>query len=123
MMTYDQEEPTSHAWADHPQAGLRATSCCLQVRNSRRCAAISRSPNRRGIVGSPSSAPFRGASLSPSTEPSDWAFALARLRTNDLDEYLVPRRDVEVTVALLHETGRGVAYTKSPFAYLFELVP
>jgi len=44
------------------------------------------------------------------------------MRTKDLDEYLLPKRDVEVTVELLHETGRGVAYTKSPFAYLFELV-
>ncbi len=40
----------------------------------------------------------------------------------DLDQYLVPKRDVEVTAALIHETGRGVAYTKSPFAYVFERV-
>lgn len=45
-----------------------------------------------------------------------------RVRTNDLDTYLVPKRDVEVTVELLHETGRGVAYTKTPYAYIFERV-
>ncbi len=44
------------------------------------------------------------------------------VRTGRLDSYLVPKRDIEVTVELLHETGRGVAYTKSPFAYLFERV-
>ncbi|MEO1065100.1 MAG: class I SAM-dependent methyltransferase [Actinomycetota bacterium] len=42
------------------------------------------------------------------------------VRTSELDTYLVPKRDVEVTRAHLHETGRGIAYTQSPFAYLFE---
>ena len=37
-----------------------------------------------------------------------------------LDDYLIPKRPVEVTPELLHESGRGVAYTKSPFAYLFQ---
>jgi hypothetical protein len=40
----------------------------------------------------------------------------------NLDSYLIPKRDVEVTADLIHESGRGVAYTKSPFAYLFRLV-
>lgn len=44
------------------------------------------------------------------------------VRQDALDTYLVPKRNVEVTVELLHDTGRGVAYTKSPFAYLFEHV-
>lgn len=39
----------------------------------------------------------------------------------NLDSYLIPKRDVEVTADLIHELGRGVAYTKSPFAYLFQL--
>lgn len=42
--------------------------------------------------------------------------------TKDLNSYLVPKRAVEVTSDLIHETGRGIAYTKSPFAYLFERV-
>ena len=37
----------------------------------------------------------------------------------DLDSYLIPRRPTTVTPELLHERGRGIAYTKSPFAYLF----
>ena len=40
----------------------------------------------------------------------------------NLDTYLVPKRDVEVTRESLHASGRGVAYTQSPFAYLFERV-
>ena len=44
------------------------------------------------------------------------------VRTGELDTYLVPKRDIEVTAELLHETGRGVAYTNSPFAYLFERI-
>jgi len=44
------------------------------------------------------------------------------VRTNELETYLVPKRAIEVTVELLHDTGRGVAYTKSPFAYLFERI-
>ena len=39
----------------------------------------------------------------------------------NLDSYLIPKRDVEVTADLIHESGRGIAYTKSPFAYLFQL--
>jgi hypothetical protein len=42
--------------------------------------------------------------------------------TPDVDDYLVPKRNVEVTRESLHASGRGVAYTKSPFAYLFERV-
>lgn len=42
-----------------------------------------------------------------------------RVSTDRLDTYLLPKRQVEVTPGLLHERGRGIAYTKSPFAYLF----
>lgn len=44
------------------------------------------------------------------------------VRTDDLDIYFVAKRDIEVTNDLLHQTGRGVGYTKSPFAYLFQRV-
>jgi hypothetical protein len=37
----------------------------------------------------------------------------------NLDSYLIPRRPSEITVAGLHERGRGIAYTKPAFAYLF----
>ena len=36
-----------------------------------------------------------------------------------LDEYLVPKRPIELSPELIRERGRGIAYTKSPFAYLF----
>lgn len=39
-----------------------------------------------------------------------------------LDTHLIPKRGVGVTKESLHADGRGVAYTKSPFAYLFERV-
>ena len=41
------------------------------------------------------------------------------VRTDDLDTYMVPKRPTDVTAQSLHATGRGVAYTRSPFAYLF----
>lgn len=39
---------------------------------------------------------------------------------SDLGSYLIPKRPTDVTAELLHETGRGIAYTRAPFAYLFE---
>jgi hypothetical protein len=38
-----------------------------------------------------------------------------------LDSYLIPKRPANVTAELLHAAGHGIAYTKSPFAYLFQL--
>ncbi|HKJ54773.1 MAG TPA: hypothetical protein VJ978_02190 [Nitriliruptoraceae bacterium] len=45
-----------------------------------------------------------------------------RVDASDLDRWMVARKDVEVSADLLHETGRGIAYTRSPFAYLFTRV-
>lgn len=42
--------------------------------------------------------------------------------SRDLDTYLIPKRNVAVTKESLHGSGRGVAETKSPLAYLFERV-
>jgi len=42
-----------------------------------------------------------------------------RVGTSDLDSYLIPKKPQTVTAELLHQTGRGIGYTKSPFAYLF----
>ena len=39
-----------------------------------------------------------------------------------LDTHLVPKGEVTVTREYLHERGRGIAYTTSAFAYLFERV-
>lgn len=45
-----------------------------------------------------------------------------RVTTKQLDTYLIPKKPIEITPDLLHERGRGIAYTKSPFAYLFRKV-
>ena len=44
------------------------------------------------------------------------------VRTADLARYLVPKDGTQVTSQLIHRIGRGVPYTCSPFAYLFERV-
>jgi hypothetical protein len=44
------------------------------------------------------------------------------VHTEELDRYLIPKRPVEVTVELIERTGRGIGYTRSPFAYLFQRV-
>ncbi|HUV49262.1 MAG TPA: hypothetical protein VMX11_09810 [Actinomycetes bacterium] len=43
-----------------------------------------------------------------------------RYSTEELDSYLQPKRPTEITRELLHATNRGVAYTKSPAAYVFQ---
>lgn len=45
-----------------------------------------------------------------------------RVRQTDLDTYLIPAQPVDLTVDYLHRRGRGIAYTRAPFAYLFERV-
>ncbi len=44
------------------------------------------------------------------------------MSVKDLDTYLVPKKPQEITVDSLHKWGRGIGYTKSPFAYLFTRV-
>ena len=39
-----------------------------------------------------------------------------------LESYLVPKREVADPAAEALRTGRGIAYTMSPFAYLFRRV-
>lgn len=45
-----------------------------------------------------------------------------RVRTDDLGGYLVPKDGTVPTREALLERGRGIAYTKPAFAYLFERV-
>lgn len=42
-----------------------------------------------------------------------------RVDTTDLDRYLIPKKPQAVTIESLHNSSRGIAYTKTPFAYLF----
>ena len=45
-----------------------------------------------------------------------------RVSTSDLDTFLIPKKEQVVTIESLHISGRGIAYTRSPFAYLFTRV-
>jgi hypothetical protein len=42
-----------------------------------------------------------------------------RVRADNLHTYLIPKTAVSITPQSIHERGRGISYTKSPFAYLF----
>jgi hypothetical protein len=42
-----------------------------------------------------------------------------RVRTDDLDSYLIPKKPTQLTSELIRLRQRGIPYTKSPFAYLF----
>lgn len=45
-----------------------------------------------------------------------------RIDDRHLDRFLIPKKPVELTVDALHQLGRGIAYTTSPFAYLLRRV-
>ena len=45
-----------------------------------------------------------------------------RIQSEELDAYLIPKAETTITPTMLHERGRGIAYTRSPFAYLFTRV-
>ena len=49
------------------------------------------------------------------------AATIYAISSGDLETYLIPRRDIEVTVEMLRRRSEGIAYTRSPFAYLFQL--
>jgi len=44
-----------------------------------------------------------------------------RMDRDDLDRYLVPQKPQQADADLIRASGRGIAYTKPAFAYLFEL--
>lgn len=45
-----------------------------------------------------------------------------RVIDQNVDSYMVPKKPQTITRDSLKKSGRGVAYTKSPFAYLFKRV-
>ncbi|MFV1441939.1 hypothetical protein VWZ88_14695 [Phaeobacter sp. JH20_36] len=45
-----------------------------------------------------------------------------RVTDQNLDGYMVPKKEQTITRESLMKSGRGIAYTKSPFAYVFERV-
>ena len=42
-----------------------------------------------------------------------------RVTDDNIDSYMVPKKPQTITVESIRKSGRGIAYTKSPFAYLF----
>jgi hypothetical protein len=44
------------------------------------------------------------------------------VKTTDLDTYLIPKHPKSLDIDKIRSTCRGVAYTKSAFAYLFQRV-
>jgi hypothetical protein len=42
--------------------------------------------------------------------------------TENLETYLSPKKQTMLTRTMPHQSGRGIAYTRSAFAYLFERV-
>ena len=45
-----------------------------------------------------------------------------RLVSNELDRYLVPKKQLEITSSFLRKMGRGVGYTRPAQYYVFERV-
>lgn len=75
------------------------------------------------LLANPSHGDVAMASIDPAYELAAVVIARAgnyRITTRDLDRHLIPKRPVVVTPDLVRESGRGVAYTRSPFAYIFE---
>ena len=73
--------------------------------------------------------PSHGAAAMASIDPTYRLVAVVKTRsgnytvsTDRLDTYLVPKQPATITAETLHESGRGVGYTKPAFAYLFQHV-
>ena len=45
-----------------------------------------------------------------------------RVSEQGLEAYLIPTTTAEITAEYLHERGKGIGYTRSPFAYLFRRI-
>jgi hypothetical protein len=72
--------------------------------------------------------PSHGDAAMASINPKHRLAAVVKSRSgkyavsrDDLDAYLQPKRPTAITADYLHVIGRGVAYTKPVFAYVFQL--
>ena len=77
------------------------------------------------LLANPSHGDVAMASIDPRYELAGVVTSVSgnyRVRTEGLDGYLIPKAPVDLSPEMLHERGRGVAYTKSPYAYLFRRV-
>ncbi len=82
---------------------------------------------RRGgaLLVNPSHGDAAMASIDPRYELAGVVVSDARgyrVSSVDLDTYLLAKKPDAVTVDSLHRSGRGIVYTRSPFAYLFTRV-
>ena len=61
------------------------------------------------------------ASIDPRYELDDGNYddGNYEVTTTDLDTHLILEKAQQITVDLLHTAGRGIAYTRTPFAHLF----
>ncbi len=73
--------------------------------------------------------PSHGDAAMASIDPRYRLVGVVTARSGDyhisgegLDQYLVPKKPQAITREVLHELGRGIAYTKPAFAYVFERV-
>lgn len=75
------------------------------------------------LLANPSHGDVAMASISPQYALAAVVNARAdnyTISEHDLDSYLIPKQPTDVTPELLHRRSRGIAYTRSPFAYLFQ---
>ncbi len=82
---------------------------------------------RRGgtLLVNPSHGDAAMASIDPRYELAGVVISDAgdyRVSSVDLETYLIAKKPDAITAESLHRSGRGVAYTRSPFAYLFTRV-
>lgn len=74
------------------------------------------------LLANPSHGDVALASIDPRYELSGVVVSRGgdyRVTTGHLDSHLIPKKPVEITTELIERTGRGIAYTKPAFAYLF----
>ncbi len=71
--------------------------------------------------------PSHGDAAMASIDPTYRLVGVVKSRSGDytvtssnLDTYLKPKRPTTITADTLHDSGRGIGYTKPAFAYLFQ---
>ncbi len=71
--------------------------------------------------------PSHGDAAMASIDPNYQLFAAITsrsgtytVRRDNLNAYLIPKKPTTITADMLHQTGRGIGYTKPAFAYVFQ---
>ncbi len=77
------------------------------------------------LLAAPSHGDVAMASIDDRYELSGVVVSLSggyEVKTDNLDTFLIPKSSIKLTAEMIRERGRGIAYTKSPFAYLFRRI-